>query len=68
MTRFLSWGAAALAIVSIGVGCVDREFISVKDETPLRPIGDACTVDVECVTGRCIAGACDDGDCGNDSD
>lgn len=52
-----------------GAGCGDTEFISVeKDPPPLRPVGDSCTVDAECNTGRCVGGACSDDGCSNDDD
>jgi hypothetical protein len=57
-----------LTCALVAFGCVDREFISVDRQRPKRPIGDACTVDSECSSGRCIAGICDDGACRNDQD
>ena len=56
-------------VATLGAGCGDTEFISVeKDPPPLRPVGDSCTVDAECDTGRCVGGACSDNGCSNDDD
>lgn len=55
----------AFALLS---GCVDREFIGIKDDPIRRPVGDACTVNDQCGTGRCIAGICEDSDCESDRD
>lgn len=72
--RFLPVAAACAlsgalcATLTLGVGCFDTEYISVERDPVLRPVGDACTVDVECATGRCVAGVCDDGGCNNDDD
>lgn len=56
-------------LATIGVACNDTEFISVeKPGDPLRPVGEACTVDSQCDGGRCVGGACSDGGCQNDGD
>lgn len=57
-------GAASLA-----AGCLDTEFVAIeRPPAPLRPIGDACTVDAECADGRCVGGACSDDGCDSDED
>lgn len=61
----------ALSVAAVGAfaaACGDKEFISIEPDVPERPIGDACTVDAECASGRCIAGICQDDGCGNDDD
>lgn len=69
-----SVGAPVLALVALaGVAtisaCKDTEFISVEKPGPdLRPIGEACSIDSECDSGRCVGGACTDGGCTNDDD
>jgi len=64
----LTLGAVGL-LAMLGVGCGDTEFISVeKPGDPLRPVGEACTVDSQCDGGRCVGGACSDGGCQNDGD
>lgn len=69
MRSFNAVAACAFgATLAMAVGCFDTEYISVEREPVLRPVGDACTVDVECATGRCVAGVCDDGGCDNDED
>ena len=60
--------AALVSAFALAAGCLDTEYISVERQPVLRPVGDACTVDVECTTGRCVAGVCDDGGCTNDDD
>lgn len=57
-----------LALAALAGGCFDTEYISVEREPVRRPVGEACTVDAECATGRCVAGVCDDGGCNNDDD
>ncbi len=60
---------AVLVLGAVAAACNDTEFISVeKDPPPLRPVGDSCTVDAECDTGRCVGGACSDDGCSNDAD
>ena len=67
--RFLDVLAlTAIGAAVVGSGCGDTEYISIERPPVLRPVGDACTVDVECATGRCVAGVCDDGGCNNDDD
>ncbi|MDP2339888.1 MAG: choice-of-anchor D domain-containing protein [Deltaproteobacteria bacterium] len=72
VVRGLSFRSLALvsgAVALFAFGCGDTEFISVeKDPEPLRPIGESCTVDAECDTGRCVGGACNDNGCSNDED
>lgn len=61
-------GAVGLMAMA-GVACTDTEFISFeKPGDPLRPVGEACTVDSQCDGGRCVGGACSDGGCQNDDD
>jgi hypothetical protein len=58
-----------LSALLLGVGCGDTEFISVeRPADPLRPVGEACTVDSQCDGGRCVGGVCSDGGCQNDGD
>lgn len=65
----LSFGLAAVAFAAFSVACGDTEFVSIEKDPPkLRPIGDSCSVDGECDTGRCVGGACTDGGCSNDED
>lgn len=55
--------------VVVSVACGDTEFISVeRPGDPLRPVGEACTVDSQCEQGRCVGGVCADGACQNDQD
>ncbi len=59
----------AAVLTLVGAGCNDTEFISVeKPDGPLRPVGEACTVDSQCEDGRCIGGVCSDGGCLNDDE
>jgi hypothetical protein len=61
--------ALPLSFAVLGLaGCPDKEFVSIKEQTPKRPIGDACVVDDDCETQRCVAGACSDSTCDNDDD
>jgi len=58
-----------MSALLLAVGCGDTEFISVeRPDDPLRPVGEACTVDSQCEGGRCIGGVCSDGGCQNDDD
>lgn len=66
---FRSFSLPGFSIVVLALtACGDTEYISIERQPDLRPVGDACTVDVECATARCVAGVCDDGGCDNDDD
>jgi hypothetical protein len=59
----------SLLLATLGLaGCPDKEFVSIKEATPKRPIGDACVVDDDCATQRCVAGACADTTCESDEE
>jgi hypothetical protein len=73
MTRCQTAHAATFALVFgavvAGLACGDTEYISVeRPGDPLRPVGEACTVDSQCEEGRCVGGVCADGACQNDQD
>lgn len=58
-----------VAVAFLGaVGCKEVSVTYSNPTPPARPVGEACTVDIECATGRCVAGVCDDGGCNNDDD
>jgi hypothetical protein len=62
-------GGTGLVLFALGLfGCRDTQVFTREPDIPKRPIGDACTVDAECTTGRCIAGVCHDDGCQNDSE
>jgi hypothetical protein len=62
-------GVVAAALMLVIVGCNNTEFISVeRPDGPLRPVGEACTVDSQCEDGRCIGGVCSDSGCLNDDE
>ncbi|MBM4282254.1 MAG: choice-of-anchor D domain-containing protein [Deltaproteobacteria bacterium] len=59
----------APVVALFGVGCTDTEYISVGGPPPAsNPVGEACTVDADCSTGRCIGGVCADTGCQTDED
>ncbi|HEY4221440.1 MAG TPA: choice-of-anchor D domain-containing protein, partial [Myxococcota bacterium] len=61
--------AAVCALVSaVGAACGDTQFITVHDQDPKRPVGQACEVDASCSSGRCIEGICKDDGCTSDAD
>ncbi len=61
--------AVAVGVFMGGLACGDTEFISVeRPGDPLRPVGEACTVDSQCEQGRCVGGVCATGECQNDDD
>lgn len=61
--------ASLIAMLALVSACGDTEFIGVeRPGDPLRPVGEACSVDAQCDTGRCVGGACTDGECVNDDD
>lgn len=68
LRRLLGLGVMLVGVTGAGAGCRDVQVFTRDKEDPKRPIGDACTVDAECNTGRCVAGICQDGGCQNDQD
>lgn len=65
--RFASFVSLLGLLGLLGVvGCRDTGYFTREPDVPTRPIGDACTVDGDCTSGRCIAGICSDDGCVND--
>jgi hypothetical protein len=68
-SRALSSLFVAVAAAAFVGACGDTEYVSITQPPPeARPVGESCTVDADCTTGRCIGGICADTGCQTDED
>ena len=70
MTSFRAlFSLFAVVAAALAGACGDTEYVSIREPPPeARPVGETCTVDADCTTGRCIGGVCADTGCQTDED
>jgi hypothetical protein len=60
--------ALAVPALLVASACRDVQAFTFDKDDPVRPVGEACTLDSQCESGRCFAGVCDDGSCESNAD